>query len=115
MYHTGLDPMTMKPVYVATLLRDRKVQRAMMQFFKPENYFAVRKALLAAGRRDLIGEGCDCLIPATPPKEALAARMDRANAEATGDHVHSRARTPGPGYRPARPSAGRRPRRGGSQ
>jgi uncharacterized radical SAM protein YgiQ len=74
MYHTGLDPLTMKPVTVAKNLRDRKLQRALLQFFKPENYFAVHKALLAAGRRDLIGDGCDCLIPSTPPKKAIEAR-----------------------------------------
>ena len=50
MYHTGLDPMTGRPVHIAKHLRDRKVQRALMQFFKPENYFAVRKALLEARR-----------------------------------------------------------------
>ena len=60
MYHTGLDPFTKKPVYIAKHLRDRKLQRALMQFFKPENYFEVRKALEQAGRQDLIGDGCDC-------------------------------------------------------
>jgi hypothetical protein len=112
MYHTGLDPMTMKPVYVAKFLRDRKLQRALMQFFKPENYFLVRKALVEAGRGDLIGEGCDCLIPSRPPKEALAARMRRAEIEAAdGDHYHSPRRTPGIGYRPHRATskAGVRP------
>jgi radical SAM superfamily enzyme YgiQ (UPF0313 family) len=39
MYHTGLDPMTMKPVYTAKHLQDRRMQRALLQFFKPENYF----------------------------------------------------------------------------
>ena len=68
MYHTGLDPFTKKPVYVAKHLRDRKLQRALMQFFKPENYFEVRRALEQAGRQDLIGGGCDCLIPERPPK-----------------------------------------------
>ncbi|MBI4718079.1 MAG: YgiQ family radical SAM protein [Planctomycetes bacterium] len=117
MYHTGLDPMTMQPVPVARHLRDRKLQRALLQFFKPENYFAVRQALIAAGRRDLIGEGCHCLIPATPPRAALEARRRRAGAEArertaleaaAGDHVH--ARPVRPGYRPGRASARRRKR-----
>jgi hypothetical protein len=62
MYYTGIDPFTKKPVYVAKHLRDRKLQRALMQFFKPENYFEVREALQQAGRQDLIGDGCDCLI-----------------------------------------------------
>ncbi|MCH7632937.1 MAG: DUF3362 domain-containing protein, partial [Planctomycetes bacterium] len=111
MYHTGLDPMTKKPVFIAKHLRDRKLQRALMQFFKPENYFMVRKALMQAGRRDLIGGGCDCLIPAQPPAAAIQSRRQRATQEALhGDHVHSRSRTPAPGYRPGRKSAQRRDR-----
>jgi len=78
MYHTGLDPITKRPVKIAKGLRDRKTQRALMQFFKPENYFAVRKALIQANRRDLIGEGCHALIPSQPPKAALEARMKQA-------------------------------------
>ncbi len=119
MYHTGIDPFTAKH------LRDRKLQRALLQFFKPENYFEVREALLKAGRSDLIGSGCDALIPANPPKAALRARMEKANRSVTeGQYVHSipgtDARTkpapapPSPvraaGYRPARKSVNRRPR-----
>ena len=63
MYHTGIDPFTRKPVFVAKHLGDRKLQRALLQFFKPENYFEVRRALEEAGRTDLIGAGCDALIP----------------------------------------------------
>ncbi|UCF34951.1 MAG: YgiQ family radical SAM protein [Phycisphaerales bacterium] len=109
MYHTGLDPMTRKPVYVAKYLRDRKLQRALMQFFKPENYFLVRKALIKAGRRDLIGDGCNSLISSTPLKEAIEARRRRAKREAReGEYVHAPRRRPGPGYRPKRTTAGRR-------
>ena len=89
MYHTGVDPFTKKPVFIAKHLRDRKLQRALMQFFKPENYFEVRKALTAAGRQDLIGSGCDCLIPSTPPKEAIAARRKDANKRFRGEYVHT--------------------------
>jgi len=70
MYHTGLDPMTMKPVETVRKVKDRAVQRALMQFFKPENWHMVRDALLAAGRGDLIGNGPSALIPARPPKVA---------------------------------------------
>ena len=79
MYWTGLDPVTMKPVDTVRKLKDREVQRALMQYFKPENWFAVRKALIDAGRKDLIGSGKQCLIPANPPKEALAARRAGAS------------------------------------
>jgi uncharacterized radical SAM protein YgiQ len=111
MFYTGLDPFTKKPVSVARHLRDRKLQRALLQFFKPENYFEVRRALEQAGRRDLIGGGCDCLIPASPPKAALDRRRRRANVQlgeqSEGDHIRGR---PGAGYRPKRKTAARRDR-----
>jgi uncharacterized radical SAM protein YgiQ len=50
MYYTGLDPMTKEPVKVTKGLKDRRMQRALLQFFKPENWFEVRRALLEAGR-----------------------------------------------------------------
>ncbi|MBL8725567.1 MAG: DUF3362 domain-containing protein, partial [Planctomycetes bacterium] len=79
MYHTGLDPMTMQPVETVKKLKDREVQRALMQFFKPENWFLVRKTLLEAGRKDLIGSGPECLIPANPPQAALQGRRNAAS------------------------------------
>lgn len=89
MYYTGLDPFTKKPVYVAQHLRDRKLQRALMQFFKPENYFEVRKALELAGRQNLIGAGCDCLIADRPPREAIEKRRREANSKFRGEFVHA--------------------------
>jgi uncharacterized radical SAM protein YgiQ len=111
MYYTGIDPFTKKPVYIAQHLRDRKLQRALMQFFKPENYFEVREALQQSKRTDLIGEGCDCLIPSKPPKEAVERRRKDANGRFAGNYVHtipSRTKgtkkqsrhAPGKGYRP---------------
>jgi uncharacterized radical SAM protein YgiQ len=118
MYHTGLDPMTKQPVKVTKGLKDRRMQRALLQFFKPENYFEVRRALEQAGRQDLIGSGCDCLIPERPPREAL----DRKRAEATraftestsGDHIRGD-RKPAAGRRQSRgrPHVGYRPGRRG--
>ena len=116
MYYTGIDPFTKKPVYVAQHLRDRKLQRALMQFFKPENYFEVRKALEQAGRQDLIGPGCDSLIPDQPPREALEQRRKDANSKFRGEFVHTippKGKTPkkqsrhnpSQGYRPGRRSA----------
>ncbi len=102
MYYTGMDPFTMKPVYVAKRIRERKMQRALMQFFKPENYFDVREALLSVGRKDLIGNGCDCLIPATPPREAIIKRRKSAGKQ-FGDFVHQIDAKKSPG----KPSAGK--------
>jgi uncharacterized radical SAM protein YgiQ len=111
MYYTGIDPFTKQPVYIAKKMRERKLQRALMQFFKPENYFEVRAALLEAGRADLIGDGCDALIPSKPPREALEARRARANRDASGAYVHAipaRAGTNAAGYRPHRKSSAKR-------
>ncbi|WP_439621713.1 YgiQ family radical SAM protein [Gemmata sp.] len=105
MYYTGLDPFTNKPVQSARNLRDRKMQRALMQFFKPENYFTVREALIQAGRADLIG-GCDGLIPANPPREAIEAKRRQANEALRGDHYHTvanPAKGEAPGERGAEP------------
>jgi uncharacterized radical SAM protein YgiQ len=70
MYYTGLDPRTLKPVPVARRLKDRMMQRALLQFFKPENWNEVKAALIQAGRQDLIGSGPECLIPSRPPATA---------------------------------------------
>lgn len=66
MFYTGLDPFTMKKVYVPKTPREKAMQRALLQFRNPENYKLVHDALIAAGRTDLIGYGSRCLI--RPPK-----------------------------------------------
>ena len=106
-YHTGIDPLTMEPVETVKKLRDRQTQRALMQFFEPRNWFVVHKALVDAGRRDLIGSDKRCLIPATPPPEALAARRSEAT-EATHVHAADAGTEPTIGYRPGRKGAKRR-------
>ncbi len=70
MYHTGLDPISGEDVYVPKGARQRRLQRALMQYFKPENYGDVRRALEQADRLDLIGDGPECLIPSRRPKDA---------------------------------------------
>jgi uncharacterized radical SAM protein YgiQ len=67
MYYTGLDPFTMQPVHVPKG-REKRIQRAMLQYKDPKNYELVREGLAAAGRQDLIGDCRKCLIPARPPR-----------------------------------------------
>jgi hypothetical protein len=113
MDYTGLDPFTGQEVHVARGRRDRKMQRALMQFFKPENDFMVREALLKAGRGDLIGSACDCLIPSQPPRAVARARMEKANQSlGEGNYVHQIPSAESKGYRPGRKSARRQPRTG---
>ncbi len=61
MFYTGLDPMTMKKVYVPKTSAEKAQQRALLQYFKPENRQLVLSALKKAGRYDLIGTGKNCL------------------------------------------------------
>ena len=63
MYHTGLDPLTLKPVYVPKSYEEKRMQRALLQYTRPENRDLVRKALKLTRREDLIGYGKNCLVP----------------------------------------------------
>ena len=100
MYYTGLDPRTMKPVYVPTNPHEKAMQRALIQYRDPKNYALVREALEKAGRQDLIGFSKECLIRPYPPKQH------------TGGKAEEGGKTSGrPGQKGA--SAGGRPSGGG--
>ncbi len=64
MFYTGLNPYTMEEVFVPRTPKEKAEQRALLQYFRPENREIVRAALMKAGRSDLIGSGKHCLIPA---------------------------------------------------
>ena len=68
MYYTGLDPRTMEKVYVPTDPHEKAMQRALIQYRNPKNYYLVKEALIAAHREDLIGSGPKCLIRAVSPR-----------------------------------------------
>ena len=80
MYHTGIDPESMKRVSVVKKDKSRGLQRALLQYFKPENYDSVKRALLEVGREDLIGDGPDCLIPSRRPRGASGGAARRGEA-----------------------------------
>ncbi|MGN1001958.1 MAG: YgiQ family radical SAM protein [Oscillospiraceae bacterium] len=82
MYYTELDPRTMEPVYVAKTPREKAMQRALLQWRRPEMRQSVIAALKAAGRTDLIGYGPDCLIRPdySPKKKAPAKKPEPAKA-----------------------------------
>lgn len=63
MYYTGLDPFTLKKVYVPKNKEEKAAQRALLQYYRPENYPLIRSTLVKAGRSDLIGYGADFLVP----------------------------------------------------
>ena len=74
MYYTGLDPRTMKPVYVAKTYEEKLEQRALMQYSYPKNHDIVLRALRKAHREDLIGNGPKCLIPWKKPHDVKRRR-----------------------------------------
>lgn len=69
MYYTGIDPRTMEKVYVPKSPEEKRMQRALLQYRKKENYEIVKSALIKAGRLDLIGFESNCLIK--PLKEEI--------------------------------------------
>ena len=66
MFYTGLDPYTMEPVYVAKSPQEKAMQRALLQYYLPQNHDLVEQALRRAGRYDLIGTGPQCLVRPSP-------------------------------------------------
>ncbi|MDE5756648.1 MAG: YgiQ family radical SAM protein, partial [Clostridia bacterium] len=80
MYYTGINPDTMKPIYVAKTKKEKTYQRALMQYRKKTNYEIIVEALKEAGRQDLIGFGEECLVKPTK-EEAIASNKARANSQ----------------------------------
>lgn len=81
MYYTGIDPLTMKPVYVARSQREKNLQRALLQWKRPEKRRLVMEALREAGREDLIGYGKNCLVrPDRPQQKSGGAKPKSAPA-----------------------------------
>ena len=70
MFYTGFDPRTGKPVYIPRSPEEKAMQRALLQFRRPQNFDLVRKALRQAHREDLIGTGRECLVPPEGVKTA---------------------------------------------
>ena len=89
MFYTGLDPFTMEKVYVPRTPEEKAQQRALLQYFRPENHALVREALRRAGRADLIGSGKDCLVPS----DRRTPLFEKGRPKGKG-HVQARKRSP---------------------
>ena len=78
MFYTGLDPITMQPVYVPRTPKEKAEQRALLQYYRPENRALVLAALQKAKRYDLIGTGAGCLVPLpTGTRQAQPKKADK--------------------------------------
>ena len=98
MFYTGLDPYTMEKVYVPKTPEEKAEQRALLQYFRPENHARVREALRRAGRTDLIGSGRDCLAPAERRTPLFEAK--RGSRRPTSQAPSARRGAARPGARP---------------
>ena len=81
MFYTGLDPYTLKEVYVPRTPEEKAEQRVLLQYFKPENQKAVERALRKAGRSDLIGTGKNCLVR---PSASTVIKQTKASKSSAG-------------------------------
>jgi len=77
MFFTGIDPLTMEPVPVVRDLREKKLMKALLYYWDPEQQPLAREALRKAGRADLIGHGAHCLVPPDRARKQPAARPSR--------------------------------------
>jgi uncharacterized radical SAM protein YgiQ len=99
MYYTGIDPLSMTPVYTARDLREKRMMKALIFYWDPQHWPLARDALTKLGRRDLIGRGAHCLVP--PDYGMTSSRLPGGPAAAGGKAL--RTAPPGGGaYRPAR-------------
>ena len=74
MYYTGLDPRTLEPVYIPKSAHEKAMQRALLQWKRPDKRPLVEEALHRTGRTDLIGYGPQCLLrPERPHREGHSA------------------------------------------
>ena len=82
MYYAGINPLDMKKVYAPDDYREKLMQRALLQYKRPENRNLVREALIKAGREDLIGYGKECLVaPDGREKEVRSAKGEVRGAK----------------------------------
>lgn len=84
MFYTGLYPLTMKPVYVPRDYNEKRMQRALLQWKRPENAPLIREALEKCGRFDLIGYGKDCLVRPAPDRRK-GTKGNKASNRAAAD------------------------------
>ena len=95
----------MEKVYVPTDPHEKAMQRALIQYRNPKNYYLVREALMAAHREDLIGSGPKCLIRAVPPR---AGHTPPKKPAPIGRKAPNKKPTTKPAAKPVRKSAGKK-------
>lgn len=90
MFYTELDPYTMKKVYVPKTAEEKGMQRALLQYFKPENRRRCIEALIKAHRTDLIGMGKDCLVKPDEQYSAYLREKAAKQQSGKGNQAHNK-------------------------
>ncbi|MEG1870357.1 MAG: DUF3362 domain-containing protein, partial [Oscillospiraceae bacterium] len=106
MFFTGLNPLTMEPVYIPRDPKEKHAQRALLQYFKPENRREIIEVLVSSGNRRLIGNAPECLVA----PDAKYAREQKEFAEAAKAQSQLNGKAAGKGKTPQKPSKGREQR-----
>ena len=102
MYYTGLDPRTMKPIYIAVNPHEKAMQRALIQYRNPKNYDLVEEALLKTGREDLIGNEKRCLIRPRHKNREMGEKKTKSGRPAENRKKPNSKRKPDFGKQPHR-------------
>jgi uncharacterized radical SAM protein YgiQ len=89
MYYTELDPRTMEKVYVPKSAHEKAMQRALIQYRKPQNYSLVYEALVKAGRTDLIGFDKKCLLR---PRQGIGSHKPNKSTESSNKITNNKSR-----------------------
>ncbi|MCA9535819.1 MAG: YgiQ family radical SAM protein [Myxococcales bacterium] len=100
MYYTGLDPQTQEPVYTAKNMREKRMQKALLQYWDVSQHDLAREALIMAKRGDLIGSRDHQLVPPATGRGALSIH-ERRKLEAARDGAQGRLGKRGAGTRSA--------------
>ena len=112
MYYTGIDPRTMEPVYVPTDAHEKAMQRALMQWKRPEKRRLVLEALRRTGREDLIGYGKGCLLRPDHPAGGQRRPADKkASAEKKQERKGAPPKQKKAGWAKAKPKPNARKKR----
>ena len=77
MYYTGKDPFSREPVYTAKTMHEKRMQKALLQYWDPAQHQLAREALKLAGRADLIGSKPHQLVPPEHGQGALSIHQKR--------------------------------------
>ncbi len=83
MFYTGINPLDMKPVHVVTDYHEKQLQRALLQYNRPENADLVREALIKAGREDLIGYGSECLVRPAGERRSAGKKVSPSRSQSS--------------------------------